>query len=64
MALAIDDIAEHITLDHAMLIEFTHLSMKIMTVLGVPIFLIEGPLNLIFGGNAAGEDHLSYLSFG
>jgi len=57
-------IAKSITMDHAMMIEFTNLCMKIMTVIGLPMFFIIGPMNWIFGGNAAGEDRLSYLSFG
>jgi hypothetical protein len=47
-----------------MLIEFCHLCMKILGVIAIPILLIEAPLNLSFGGYAAGKDYLSYLSFG
>lgn len=64
MDLTIDEVTEHITLDHAMMLEFTHLAMKILAWVGIPMLLICGPLNCAFGGNAAGEDHLSYLSFG
>merc|ERR1719210_507167 len=46
------------------MIEFTHLSMKILSIIGIPMLCIRGPMNCIFGGNAAGQDHLSYLSFG
>mmetsp|Transcript_19386 Transcript_19386/g.36253 ORF Transcript_19386/g.36253 Transcript_19386/m.36253 type:complete len:767 (-) Transcript_19386:44-2344(-) len=60
----LDDVQNTAGLDQAMLLEFTHLGMKIMAVVGIPMICIMGPLNCAFGGNAAGEDHLSYLSFG
>merc|ERR1719460_2988354 len=47
-----------------MMLEFTHLCMKILAIIGRPMLLVIGPMNCFFGGNAAGEDHLSYLSFG
>jgi hypothetical protein len=53
-----------LTLDQAMLLEFTQLGMRIMAIIGIPMICIMGPLHWIFGGNGAGEDHLSYLSFG
>mmetsp|Transcript_56480 Transcript_56480/g.136447 ORF Transcript_56480/g.136447 Transcript_56480/m.136447 type:complete len:765 (+) Transcript_56480:50-2344(+) len=64
MRLTVDQIAKHITLDHAMLIEFSHLGMKITSFMGIPMIVIGGTLNCAFGGFAAGDDHLSYLSFG
>jgi hypothetical protein len=62
--MSVDEVADTITLDHAMMLEFTHLCMKTLAVIGLPMILIIGPMNCVFGGNAAGEDHLSYLSFG
>ena len=47
-----------------MLIEFTLLGMKIMSIIGLPMICIMGPMNCLFGGYAAGDDYLSYLSFG
>jgi hypothetical protein len=58
------EVAEHLTLDSAMLLEFTNLSMKILFLLAVPMTLIMGVIHFVFGGNAAGEDHMSYLSIG
>lgn len=51
-------------LDQAMLLTFMGLGMKIMAILGIPLLCILGPVHAIFGGHAAGSDHLSYLSFG
>jgi hypothetical protein len=47
-------------LDHWMLLEFTHMSMKIMLTLAIPNLLIMAPLHCFAGGNRAGEDHLSW----
>merc|ERR1719272_1275488 len=47
-----------------MVLEFTNLGMRIMGVIGVPMFFIMGPVNCFFGGHAAKMDHLSYFSFG
>jgi hypothetical protein len=47
-----------------MLLEFMNLGMRISALIGIPMFCILGPIHYIFGGNAAGEDHLSYFSFG
>merc|ERR1719238_2538724 len=38
--------------------------MKILAIIGVPMLCIIGPMNCFYGGHAAGEDYLSYLSFG
>merc|ERR1740123_201832 len=62
--LSVADVAESVGLDHALLLEFLHLGMKILLCYGTPMLLIMGPMNCFLGGNAAGEDHLSYLSFG
>eukprot|EP00421_Protoceratium_reticulatum_P040146 CAMPEP_0168444154 /NCGR_PEP_ID=MMETSP0228-20121227/44900_1 /TAXON_ID=133427 /ORGANISM="Protoceratium reticulatum, Strain CCCM 535 (=CCMP 1889)" /LENGTH=614 /DNA_ID=CAMNT_0008458583 /DNA_START=19 /DNA_END=1862 /DNA_ORIENTATION=- len=52
MTVSVDDVARCVSLDHAMLLEFTHLCMKILLIVGTPILLISG------------QDHMSYLSFG
>jgi hypothetical protein len=51
-------------LDMALYLKFIQMSAEIMWTIGLPMFLIMGPINCLFGGHAAGEDHLSYLSFG
>mmetsp|Transcript_47808 Transcript_47808/g.102477 ORF Transcript_47808/g.102477 Transcript_47808/m.102477 type:complete len:792 (-) Transcript_47808:98-2473(-) len=60
----IDEATDSIGLDNAMMLEFTHLGMRIMATIGIPMIIIGGLMNLIFGGNAAENDYLSYLSFG
>merc|ERR1740123_1724380 len=62
--LSVADVAESVGLDHALLLEFLHLGMKILLCYGAPMLFIMGPMNYLFGGKAAGKDHLSYLSFG
>merc|ERR1740138_64103 len=59
-----EDSAEKIGLDNALLLQFTEVCMRILIIIGIPLVLIEGPLNMFFGGNAAGLDYMSYLSFG
>jgi len=59
-----EDSAKGIGLDNAMLLQFTELCMRILIIIGIPLVFIEGPLNMFFGGNAAGLDYMSYLSFG
>ena len=56
--------AKGIGLDNALLLKFCELCMRILAIIGIPLVLIEGPLNMFFGGNAAGLDYMSYLSFG
>lgn len=58
------DAMENAGLDQAMLLEFMNLGMKIMACIGIPMFFLMGPIHCVFGGHAAGEDHLSYFSFG
>jgi hypothetical protein len=60
----ITDYADGVGLDMALLLEYTNLCMRILTVIGTPMILIGGPLNYIFGGYAAGDDYMSYFSFG
>jgi hypothetical protein len=54
----------NVGLDQAMLLEFTHLGMRVTALIGIPMFCIMGPINCFFGGHNAGPDHLSYFSFG
>mmetsp|Transcript_22253 Transcript_22253/g.39183 ORF Transcript_22253/g.39183 Transcript_22253/m.39183 type:complete len:775 (+) Transcript_22253:106-2430(+) len=64
LGISIDEIAESMGLDQAMLIEFAAVCMRILAIFGLPMLLIMGPMNYAFGGNAAGDDYLSYLSMG
>jgi len=59
-----DESAKRIGLDNALLLQFTEVCMRILLIIGIPLVFIEGPLNWAFGGNAAGLDYMSYLSFG
>jgi len=61
MALNRDDVIKAAGLDHWLLLEFTHLSMKILGALAIPNLLICGPCHVFLGGNRAGDDTLSYL---
>jgi hypothetical protein len=61
MALTRDEVIKAAGLDHWLLLEFTHLSMKILSVLAIPNLLILGPCHMFLGGNRAGDDRLSYL---
>lgn len=45
----IDDVAETRGLDAAMFLEFTHLAMKILVAIGVPLIFILCPLHYYFG---------------
>lgn len=60
----IEESAQRIGLDNALLLQFTEVCMRILIMIGIPLVFIEGPLNMFFGGNAAGLDYMSYLSFG
>mmetsp|Transcript_9682 Transcript_9682/g.24318 ORF Transcript_9682/g.24318 Transcript_9682/m.24318 type:complete len:788 (+) Transcript_9682:2-2365(+) len=64
MNVKVEEVIESIGLDNAMMLEFCNLMMRILATIGIPMICIIGPMNWAFGGNAAGEDHLSYLSFG
>jgi hypothetical protein len=63
-SLTTEQVVENAGLDQAMLLEFMHMAMKITAIIGVPMFCIMGPVHYLFGGHAAGDDRLSYLSFG
>jgi len=58
------DAGDWVGLDHGMLIEFHNLGMRMMTAISIPMVVIMGPLHCYCGGNAAGGDHMSYLSMG
>mmetsp|Transcript_33808 Transcript_33808/g.77172 ORF Transcript_33808/g.77172 Transcript_33808/m.77172 type:complete len:766 (-) Transcript_33808:149-2446(-) len=64
LSITVDEVTETAGLDAAMVLEFTHMAMKILVVAGFPIFCVTGPLNLAFGGHEAGKDRLSYFSYG
>jgi hypothetical protein len=61
MALKQDDVIKAAGLDHWLLLEFTHMSMKILGYLAIPNLLICSPCHVFLGGNRAGDDTLSYL---
>jgi len=61
MALTREEVIQAAGLDHWLLLEFTHLSMKILSMLAIPNLLILGPCHVYLGGNRAGDDKLSYL---
>jgi len=58
---SIDDYVAHCGLDQAMLIEFTHFAMSLLSFLMVPLLFIMGPVHCFFGGNRSGDDRLSKL---
>lgn len=60
VCVSVDEVADSICLDGAMLIEFTHLGMKAMAIIGLPLMIIMGPVDAYFGGGAAGDDVLSW----
>jgi len=62
--LPVDRLEHYVGLDQAMLFEFTHLGMRLMLRIGAPLVCVVGPMNFAFGGMAAGEDRLSYISLG
>jgi len=65
-AVTIDDVAEARGLDIAMLLEFSHVAMKITATVGLPLVLLVGPCHCFLGGYRAGApgtadaDYLSY----
>jgi len=63
-SLTLDEVTDSVGLDAAMLLEYTHLCMKVLAAVGIPMIFVVGPMNWAFGENRAGKDHLSYLSFG
>lgn len=65
-SMTIEEASDSIGLDNAMLLEFSHLCIKILVIVGLPMFFIMGPINYTFGGHPANKqlDNLSSLSFG
>jgi len=64
ISVTVEETERSVGLDHALMLEYTHLCMKVLAIIGIPMLFVIGPCNLAFGGRAAGDDHLSYLSFG
>lgn len=64
LGISVLEIQDSVGLDQAMLMEFTQMNMKILAMLAIPIVCIMGPIHYLFGNNAAGNDYLSYISFG
>lgn len=60
-AINLDDVAETVGLDNAMLLEFTHLSMRLMVFIGVPMACVMGPLHAHKGGDRWSGDFLGKL---
>lgn len=50
-------------LDQAMLLEFARMGMNTFALLGTPMLLIVAPVHIFFGGDAAGNDMLSWQGF-
>ena len=48
LSMTIDQAIESIGLDNAMMLEFTHLNMKIMAIIGLPMLCVLGPMHWIF----------------
>merc|ERR1719162_1853839 len=47
-----------------MMLEYLTICLNCMKWIALPMFFIMGPLNMMFGGNAAGQDHESWFSMG
>lgn len=62
LKLSPETIVESAGLDQAQLIDFTLVGMRVLFTTGVPLICVLGPLHWVYGGKAAGEDHLSWLS--
>merc|ERR1719265_1684652 len=61
LSVSVPEAADISGLDSALFLEFQRMCMNITATFGIPLLLIFGPINLVFGGNAAGEDTLSML---
>jgi len=59
---SVDDVAQHTSLDSALLLEFTHMGMRVFGIIALPMFCIMGPMNAYFGGNADGGNNMDFLS--
>ena len=58
------DADEWIGLEGALTNEFCNFCVRLCVLIGVPLFLISGPMKRNFGPNVAGLDDLSHMSFG
>eukprot|EP00927_Polykrikos_kofoidii_P020254 TRINITY_DN19557_c0_g1_i2.p1 TRINITY_DN19557_c0_g1~~TRINITY_DN19557_c0_g1_i2.p1 ORF type:complete len:813 (+),score=103.46 TRINITY_DN19557_c0_g1_i2:187-2625(+) len=59
-----DQMVEDLGLDAGMFLEYLNLCSRILVHMGIPMVLIMAPLHFCCGGNAAGDDRLSYISLG
>jgi hypothetical protein len=59
-----NEIAAAAGLDKAMLIMYVEKCIKAFKWIAIPMFFITGPINCLFGGNAAGESYESWFSLG
>mmetsp|Transcript_132332 Transcript_132332/g.329973 ORF Transcript_132332/g.329973 Transcript_132332/m.329973 type:complete len:1032 (-) Transcript_132332:273-3368(-) len=50
-------------LDQAMLVQFANMGMMTFASIGIPMLLIVAPMHIFLGGNAAGNDYLSWQGF-
>jgi len=50
-------------LDQAMLVQFTNFAMTTFAAIGVPMCVLVAPMHMTIGGNAAGNDYLSWQGF-
>eukprot|EP00931_Biecheleriopsis_adriatica_P077842 TRINITY_DN5132_c0_g1_i2.p1 TRINITY_DN5132_c0_g1~~TRINITY_DN5132_c0_g1_i2.p1 ORF type:complete len:796 (-),score=169.31 TRINITY_DN5132_c0_g1_i2:6-2393(-) len=62
LKLGVDNIVEVAGLDHGMLIQFQHLVMNMMLLLGIPAAVLLVPLYWFAGGQVA-DNRLSYIGF-
>mmetsp|Transcript_137449 Transcript_137449/g.439097 ORF Transcript_137449/g.439097 Transcript_137449/m.439097 type:complete len:953 (+) Transcript_137449:94-2952(+) len=60
--LTLAEIEREAGLDHAMFIEFIRLSLRILLRLGIPLFGILAPCHFFLGGDAAGDNKLSWFA--
>lgn len=51
-------------LDAAMLLVYTHLSIELMAVIGLPLCMIGIPIYFVLGGGLEQDDKLSWIGFG
>lgn len=60
------EVAEKIGLDNTLLLRYIYVCLRMLAIIGIPMFFIIGPINCTYGGHPAWEqgDYLSSLSFG
>jgi len=64
LAARVDEVAESVSLDAAMFLEFTYLSMKVLAAIGIPLILAGGSFNCIFSSNGAQTDRCNIFDLG